>query len=212
VRLTIGAGGLIEVGINGKEYPTQMLPLRFVFLQEKRVLRKAGNVDDVEIIAERLNIDPLALPNLFRFVDKYGLGWARNLRITEEPSDNGETSRSLRGDVRGTKPGLWFPVLSGTEQTFVLIELALSLARFSAQLVPTMLLLDGGIWHFETNLLAELATHLSSPAYPFQTVIVMANEPKGLANLRWAGWQVAKLEQGGDGTTIAQESHDNVIT
>ena len=128
-------------------------------------------------------------------------------------SEDGEPSRRLlRADVRDTKPGLWFRVLSGTEQTFALIELAVALARFSAQLVPTMLLLDGGMWHFQGSLLGELATRLSAPDCPFQTVIVMPSTPKGLAHVRWAGWQVATLEPGAHGATITQGSDNDVAS
>ena len=206
VRLRIAREGLLTFCVNEKKCPIQPLPLRFVFLREERLSKKLADVDDVELICAQLNVDPVTLPNLFPFVQNHGFGWARNLRFVEEKDEDWKTSKQmLLADVRGTQPGLHFRVLSHSEQTCLLIEIAVALARFSAQFLPTMLLLDGGMSRLGPELLNELATHLSSAHHLFQTVIVVPNTPQNTASLRWAGWEIVRLEKGSHGTVVDQQ-------
>jgi hypothetical protein len=206
VRLKIADPSPLRFWINDKESPIQPLPLRFVFLKEERLSKEWDDVDDLDLICAQLNVDPVTLPSLFPFVDSAGFGWVRNLRFVDETEDDDtRRKKKLYADVRGTKPGLCFRVLSHSEQTCLLIELAVALARVSSQFIPTMLLLDGGMSRLGPEKLNELATELAAPQHLFQTVIVLPNAPKDSAKLRWAGWEMVQLEKGANGAVVSQQ-------
>lgn len=207
VRMMLTRKGELKFSVNERESPIQPLPLKFVFIREEKLLTRSADIDDVGLICEQLNVDPVTLPNLFPFVENYGFGWARNLRLIEEKDEEDDSSRLvIVADIRGTRPGLPFRALSHSEQTCLLIELAVALARFSAQYIPTMLLLDGGMHRLGPELFNELADKLSSPLHLFQTVIVVPNRPEHIANLRWTGWEIVNLQQSSQGTLIDQPS------
>lgn len=63
-----------------------------------------------------------------------------------------------------------------------------------------MLLLDGGMPQLDPEKLKQLA----SPRHLFQTVIVLPNRANDSENLRWAGWEIVRLEKGRNGAVIRQ--------
>lgn len=206
VRLKVAHPSPLGFWINDKQYPVQPLPLRFVFVKEEQLSKKRDDVDDLDLICAQLNVDPVTLPNLFPFVDSHGFGWVRNLRFVDErDEDERVPKKRLYADVRSTKPGLCFRVLSHSEQTCLLIELAVALARFSAQFIPTMLLLDGGMHRLGTVKLKELVTQLPSVRHLFQTVIVLPNPPEDLAEFARDGCQIVRIEKGPSGAVISQQ-------
>jgi ABC-type Mn2+/Zn2+ transport system ATPase subunit len=206
VRLAITRARLLKFCVNERECPIQPLPLHFVFLSEERHSKSLAGVDDIELICARLNVDPVTLPNLFPFVESDGIGWVSNLRFIEEKNEDEKTSiQLLVADVRGGwRPGRCFRMLEHHERTRVLAELAIALARFSAQFTPTMLLLDGGMSGLDSKAFNELATHLSSAHHLFQTVIVLPNPPKDLVKFRWAGCEIVRLKKGSCGSAVNQ--------
>jgi hypothetical protein len=207
VRLRIAPPSSMRFWIDDREGPIQALPLRFIFIKEERLSKNWEDIDDLELICARLNVDPVTLPSLFPFVDSHGFGWARNLRFVDEVSEDGKESRkTLYADVSTTVPGLCFRVLSHSEQTFLLVELAAALARCSSQFTPTMLLLDGGMPQLDPEKLKQLAEQLASPRHLFQTVIVLPNRANDSENLRWAGWEIVRLEKGRNGAVVRQGS------
>jgi hypothetical protein len=209
VRLAITPAGILKFSINNKGSPIQPLPLRFVSLKEEGPLHgwrgeERQATDDIDRICARLNVDPLTVENLFPIVEADGIGWVSNLRLVDERDEDDEISRKrLLADVRGEwRRGLQFGLLENWGRTCILVELAIAFARFSAQFTPTMILFDGGIHGLDHAQFDEMTTYLSSAHHPFQTVIVTPKEdaPK----LRWAGWELIRLQRGSSGTTVSQ--------
>jgi DNA repair exonuclease SbcCD ATPase subunit len=184
--------------------------LRFVYLHEEWRAEKPDTPDDVELICRHLNVDPMTLPNLFPLVDSQGLGYAHHLQLSEEDwsdeeVDEPDPRRVLRAEVSGTVAGLPYRALSHGEQQLVLIELAVALARYSAQYGPTMLILDGGMHCFGDVTLAKIMAALSDKQTQFQTLIVL---PRDEATPVPGGAErtVARLRsQRGKRTTINQD-------
>ncbi len=154
--------------------------------------------DDLKLICNELNIDALTIRNLFPYVDRFGSGSVRNLRTKEV-----DGVLRVMADLEGTKPGLSYRQLSHSEQTRVLVELTIVMARFSAEYVPTMLIIEG-LWRFDETWVQRFCDYLSEANRNFQTIIVMS-EAWDISKLRWAGWVVASLERTNDGTIIDQE-------
>jgi len=205
VRLKIAPPSSMRFWIDDREGPIQALPLRFIFIKEERFRKNWDEADDLELICARLNVDPVTLPSLFPFVDSHGFGWASNLRFVDEVTEDGKKSKKrLYADVSTTVPGLCFQALSHSEQTFLLVELAAALARCSSQFTPTMLLLDGGMPQLDPRRLNQLAVRLGAPQHLFQTVIVLPNRANDSENLRWAGWEIVRLEKGHNGAVVSQ--------
>jgi hypothetical protein len=213
VRLQVNPSGTIGFKIGEQASPVQPFPMRFVFLREESGSKALDEMDDVELVCDRLNIDPLILPGLMPYVGGTdGLGFAKNLKFTEEVDrDEGaepKITRRFRADVVGTSTGLWFRGLSHGEQVLVLLELAVALARFYSQQVPTMLILDRGMHQFPARFFAHLYEKLAAAEAAFQTIVVVPGEPSGMAELNWFGWTVARLvpgERPNGKTTIAQD-------
>jgi ABC-type transport system involved in cytochrome c biogenesis ATPase subunit len=205
IQLSISPAGPLRFWINEKACPIQPLPLRFVFVREPRYCKAEDELDDVDLVCGQLNVDPVTLPNLFPIVDSCGFGWVRNLRFVEEQAENDKKPKlTLYADVPGSMlPSLCFRSLSHSQETRLLIELAVALARFSAQFTPTMLILDSGMNRLDSRSLEELATNLMSSEHLFQTVIILTTR-KDNPKFLWAGWQTVILEEGSNGTTVNQ--------
>lgn len=204
-RLEVRADGLVKHRVSRNlqqdEFPFQPAPLRFIIVREPgRLLRglNSSELDDLELICSELNVDALTVRNLFPYVDKFGSGSVRNIRTKEEDS-----VLQVVADLEGTKPGLSYRCLSHSEQTLVLVELAIVMARFSAEYVPTMLVVEG-LWRFDKTRVQRFSDYLSQANHSFQTVIVLPEE-WDISSLRWAGWVIAHLERTNKGTIIDQE-------
>ncbi len=209
VRMQIPASGQLGFSVDGQPGPVQPMRLSFVYLHEEWSREAGRAADDLELLCRSLEIDPLHLPNLFPLIDSDGLGYARNLKLEAVEEEDEATGRIkarkiLRADVRGTEKGLRFPALSHSEQQYVLVELAVALARYTARFAPTMLLLDGGMHRFGDENLAAIMTALSERMIQFQTVIVLPrskDEPVPAG----AGWTVVRLRHaGGRQTDVSQ--------
>ena len=200
-RLEIGADGRTRHYFMREEFPFHPSPPRFVTVREPgRLLRgvEVSELDDVQLLCSELNVDPLTVRNLFPYVDKFGSGSVRNLRVEEV-----DGALRVAADLEGTKPGLSYRVLSHSEQTRILTELAIVMARFSAEHVPTMLLVEG-LWRFDKTWIQRFFDYLSDANRSFQTVIVLPGK-WNIAALPWAGWVVARLKRTNDGSVIDQD-------
>jgi hypothetical protein len=153
---------------------------------------------DVERISAALHIDVMELENIFPYVGDSGR-FVQKVWVEEGSSSASEDDQESQRSVLKVKlqtHGNFFPsfgMLSGGEQVYVLIEIGIAIARFSARYVPTILILDT----FRTLDSAgqkEWARYLSEPEHLFQT-IVEAHLDLNLAEMASsAAWEVVTLE------------------
>lgn len=115
----------------------------------------------------------------------------------------------LYADVKGTKPGLSFRCLSGSECERVLMELAILAANRLAATSPTILILDAGAWSLDTSWLKHYGEILTSPSFGFQTIASIPTQNLKWDTLRWAGWKVNWLE--GETPDVRISSDDRSI-
>lgn len=209
VRMHIPASGQLGFSVDGQPGPVQPMRLNFVHLHEEWSREDGQAADDLALLCRFLEVDPLHLPNLFPLIDSDGLGYARNLKFDtvnddDEKGGRAKTRKVLHADVRGTAKGLPFRGLSHGEQQYVLIELAVALARYTARFAPTMLLLDGGMHRFGDERLEAILTALADRKIQFQTVIVLPRGPEESVP-PGAGWTVVRFHQDdGQKTTVQQ--------
>jgi hypothetical protein len=202
-RLETEPDGLVRHFSQEKEFPFQPSPLRFVVVREPgRLLRrvKVADLDDLQLICSELNVDALTVRNLFPYVDRFGSGSVRNLRLVE-----GEERLEVKANLEGTKAGLPYRVLSHSEQTRILVELAIAMSRLSAEYVPTMLVIEG-LWRLDTSWFQRYSDYLSEANRLFQTIIVLPEQRYDITRLRWSGWVIARLKKATGGTIIDQDS------
>lgn len=209
VRMQFSTPQQLRFTVDSIPSASQPLPLCFVFLREDLADSLAQEMDDLDWISRRLDIDVLVLPNLFEWVERSGFGWAKNLELRDRPTDDEEEKtpegKWLYVDVKSSK-GFPFRALSGSEQTLVLLELALAYAQSRARYAPTMLVLDSGMWRLDREVFQHVADYLCSGDLLFQSVIVIPPPAKQFAEPTWAGWEIARLKPSAMGTTIDQHA------
>lgn len=210
VRLQLLKPQELRFAINSTPAASQALPIHFVFLREKLEDSLAEEMDDTKWIARQLGIDPLLLPNLFEWIQHSGSGWVKTLDLRDRPKDEEEENppneKWLYADLKGGGEAYPYRDLSGAEQTIVLLELAIALAQSRARYVPTMLILDSGMWRFDRDNFQRVADRLCSSDLLFQSLIVIPPRPKELLEPKWAGWVIARMKSSPDGTIIDQHS------
>ena len=71
-----------------------------------------------------------------------------------------------------------------------MLECAIALASFSANYLPTLLILDAGLHGLDQKRRAEYLQRLNDPAFQFQTILIDASGQKDEA---WGGWQYVRF-------------------
>jgi hypothetical protein len=113
-------------------------------------------------------------------------------QVSSEMSD-GDISRSqLMVKLKHQGFSLHFSQLSSSEQALVLIEIGIALASFSANYVPTVLVLDG-FSVFDDRRRAEWVDYFSSANHLFQTIIEVVSEGGKLDLHLRPSWQAVSL-------------------
>jgi hypothetical protein len=86
-----------------------------------------------------------------------------------------------------------FGMLSVGEQIYVLIEIGIAIASFSAQYVPTVLILDT-FRSIDSAGQKEWARYLSEPEHLFQTIVEAYSDSSLAEMASSAAWEVVALE------------------
>jgi hypothetical protein len=86
------------------------------------------------------------------------------------------------------RDGKFFPskYLSGGGRKMFMLECAIALASFSANHLPTLLILDDGLHRLDQENRSQYLERLNDPAFQFQTVLI---DPVGRRDEIWGGWQ-----------------------
>jgi hypothetical protein len=198
--MEIGSQGSVKYYSSDQEVPFYPYPLRFVFLKQY-IIR--SYTDELGLVSRILDIDESTVGNLLPIVNRRGEGSVRNLRLHQS-----EEGVRLCADMEtrdgSTQKDTHFTSLSDSEQARVLIELAIAMARFSAEYIPTMLLLEGAILSLDPTWLGRYSSFLLAPEQLFQTVVVLPNAPTAKHRPHWAGWEFVRLNGSKRGVTIDQ--------
>jgi hypothetical protein len=76
--------------------------------------------------------------------------------------------------------------LSGGGRKMFMLECAIVLASFSANHLPTLLILDDGLHRLDQERRSQYLQRLNDPAFQFQTILIDAS---GQRDEAWGGWQ-----------------------
>ncbi|MCA9421938.1 MAG: hypothetical protein KC592_13035 [Nitrospira sp.] len=174
--------------LDGKSTVLPVAPLKIIFPRELRFSYEE-QPNDLELISNVLGLHRYEVLALCE-----ELSFNNSGNVTRAWFHENDKGWILYADVKGTKPGLPFRCLSGSECVRVLMELAILAASRLAETSPTILILDAGAWHLETSWLKHYGGILASPSFAFQTVASIPTKNLNFEDLRWAGWKVVRLE------------------
>lgn len=185
LRTSIGHNGRVSYSLNHSPVPYIPLQTRFVVVMHPNDARLSNpekeawkNWGDTRRIAKAFQMDEVELVNILPsvgetrcFVQKV---WVEDVEpsVTEEEKNEYEPLRNkLR--VKLQSHGDFHPsfgMLSRGEQVYVLTEIGVAIARFYAQYVATILIIDP-FRSLDSAGQRYWATYLSKPEHLFQTVV-----------------------------------------
>jgi hypothetical protein len=187
VGIHVADSSRIRFELNGEPIPYNPIPTRVITIIDFERARiedheRAAweNWSDLRRISAALHIDEVSLENILpqtgadaRIVQKV---WTEMDTKTDDESDEDYVPRELlKVKLRHHGFSLSFLQLSTSEKALVLIELGIALASFSAQYVPTVLVLDSFSLFDQFNR-AELVARIGSSECLFQTIIEVGSE------------------------------------
>lgn len=175
--------------LDGKSTILPVAPLKVIFPSELRFSHGEEQPNDLELIANVLRLHPYEVLSLCEELPSGNTG-----NVTRAWFQERDEGYFLYADVKGTKPGLSFRALSGSECVRVLMELAIQAASRLAETSPTILILDAWAWSLDTSWLKHYGEILASPSFGFQTIASIPTRNLNFDDLRWAGWKVVRLE------------------
>ena len=166
IGLKFSDPGNVQYRLDDRAVPYNPYPIRFIVLRYPHPRYSRRKVSDLRRIATILGTEVATIENLLPSVGHEPISMVRRLWLSKKSA-----SSRLLTDVQGTCPGLGFRSLSSGEQAVVLVELAITLARFSAQYVPTVLIVDAVDLNLELSVLKKYLDFLMAPEHLFQTVV-----------------------------------------
>lgn len=179
------------IGVEIINYDRQpWLPMLESFLGGKR--REAGEewaavLDDVDLLAEYMGLNPLLIPKLLPFVGTHVPSTYSRLRI-----DRKGPVRRIVGDDANWKDGVSVHQASGSMLSRTVLEMEIAMANLTAQVSPTLLLLKDSVLHFDEENLRRYFDFFLSARSRFQVVLSSVDE-RLLVNNSEVGWTVLRL-------------------
>ena len=177
----------IQFVVNNSATPRLNVPFAFIHAPERPHRRNEEDETVSAYLARWLRIDEALVHNVVRSLAARGGHYIHNPRFVER--DDQET---LLVDVDDTIAGLSFQALSDTEQSRVVIEMAVELARFEAERRPTMLLVDC-MARFDRRWFQDYVAFIAAQTRQFQTVVTVPGEEALPAVSLLEGHHVARL-------------------
>jgi len=198
LKLELDPNQVPQYYLNGKVFPFNPSPIRFIIVREPgRLKLNLCDLDDLQLICSELNIDAVTAQALLQRIEAHGSGTIRNIRLQEEGR------LTLRADFEKSEPGIEFRQWGHSQQTRLLIEIAITAGRCSAQHVPTMVVIEGA-WRLDEFWFKRYCDYLATAENLFQTVMLLPQVRYRISDLLSSGWSFAHLIGRKGGTTIEQ--------
>ena len=156
--------------------------------------------DDDALLGRLFGVDPGVVRHLILDIRRRGSDWGREFAFHREPRLDGydEDGEEIYSKDKtewvlrfGGAKGITIRALSGSESARLLIEFGAALARERSTRMPTILLLDGSEWPFDTGTMDYYGTFLSTQ--PFQTVMTKVNGWSPENPACWKEWKRYEL-------------------
>jgi hypothetical protein len=190
VKLEI-TGGRTTFTVDNRKFPFSPIGYQVCALRCERRSAEPSEGDQT-FIGKCLRMDEIAVQALTDHINQSpgiflkGADWKE---IVDE-----ESRKSVRhlNCLLPNDHWLTFREISGGEAGAVLMDLAIARARVLAVHRPTLLIIETGGLSMEEKFLSDFLTALSSPDYPFQSIVVTTDLEDDAV---WGGWQVIRLNR-----------------
>jgi hypothetical protein len=193
----------IRFELNGEPIPYNPIPSRVITIIDVEKARIADHEkavwegwSDLRRISVAIHVDEITLENILpqvggddQIVQKV---WVEMDTKPEYESEDYIVRELLMVKLKHHGFSLSFFQLSSSEQALVLIEMGIVLASFSAQYIPTVLVLDL-FSLFDQFHRIELAERFASSKYLFQTIIEIGSEDGSVNFSIKPSWEVVSL-------------------
>lgn len=188
-RIEVIDKDVIKYYFENREVPFYPLKLGLVRLPQYfiREQHEDDNRDELQLVSDILKVSTSTVRNLIPYVNRHNQGCVKNLRLVDT-----RDGLTLLADHEGEPVARCFRRTSDSQRGKTLIELCVAMARFSAEFLPTILMIEGGILSFDSNNFAKYAEYLLSSEHHFQTILMLINAPR-IESIRWSGWEFARL-------------------
>ncbi len=167
-----------------------MLQMFESFLKRKR--DEAGSswedeLDDVDLLAEYMDVNPLVVPRLLPQVGRYVSSTYVRLRV-----DSHGATRRILGDDLNWKDGVSIHMISGSMASRSVLEMQIAMASLTAKVMPTLLLINLAVLHFDSTNLEKYVSFFLSREVNFQ-VVFSTVEPRLADRYHRFGWSILRL-------------------
>jgi hypothetical protein len=171
------SNGQIDYRFDDRHVPFNPLPFKVVELRQG-----AGAAGRISDLAEVFDVSAAVMKQALDHLVIIRPGCFDGIRIADSEV------------IEVARDGKFFPAahLSGGEEKMFMLECAIALASFSANYLPTLLILDAGLHRLDQEHRAEYLQRLNDPAFQFQTILIDASGRKDEA---WGGWQYVHFGQ-----------------
>jgi energy-coupling factor transporter ATP-binding protein EcfA2 len=188
-RIEVTDKDVIQYYFENREVPFYPLKLGLVRLPQYfiREQHEDDNRDELQLVSDILKVSTSTVRNLIPYVNRHNQGSVKNLRLVD--THDGFT---LLADHEGESVARCFRKTSDSQRGKTLIELCVAMARFSAEFLPTILMIEGGILSFDSKNFTKYAEYLLSSEHHFQTILMLIEAPR-IESIRWSGWEFARL-------------------
>ncbi|MCP4545376.1 MAG: hypothetical protein GY835_02780 [bacterium] len=147
----------------------------------------AGQLDDVELLGEFMDLNPLVIPSLLPYVGGFVQGDYVNLRVVEN-----DGKRRIVGDDLTWKDGVSIHKVSGGMASMAVLDMYIAMARLSSKTKPTLLLLHIPPLGLDRNTIDAYLSFFPSSSVRFQ-VICSDNKASMVDYAASSGWSIVKL-------------------
>ncbi len=166
------------------------LPMLESFLKRRR--DQAGNswkekLDDVDLLAEYMNVNPLVVPRLLPQVGRYVSSPYVRLRI-----DSSGSTRRILGDDLNWKDGVSIHEISGSMASRSVLEMQIAMANLTAKVMPTVFLINLAVLHFDSKNLEKYVNFFLSREVGFQVIFSTVESRLADKHHRF-GWSVLRF-------------------
>lgn len=172
--------------IDGAVVPLSPVPMKVVFLRQLQYVDRPS-LDEIQLLSELFSVDEAVIRNLVPEINRCPESSVRNIKF-----ETNEKGTFLIADVQGTKPGLPFRRLSGSEQKRIVIEFGIALCQVLATHQATLLILDTVLVGLDPHWFERYARRLADPTHSFQTLAVIPTRVLDVSQLHWWGWQIIR--------------------
>lgn len=203
-------GNTLVCSFDGSPVTDLAQSLRVRYISEDA--RQSSKLTDVERLADVWSVHPYQINEILTDMTHSKYGFVRRAKIgtmeetserVEGESEAGGADQTILAQIGDHEEPVPYSLLSGREQSQVIVSGAMALADRDSRDGPVLLVIDLGGQLLPDALLSAYAFRLGQPQFKFQTLLV---SPVERPRVDWSGWSIARLVGSRPHIKIEQES------